>query len=429
MANAMPVTRIRCWGCGEQVPLKFGGGTCPSCGVSLATPAFDGHARGVAQARADEERRLQELACERQQVAARNARWGVLRRLPFVPSRRRLVALDAHIAAAHEAIAARADELGELARARYYASGWFRATGMALYPDVADEQALAVNPFRAVRYDSAGAFLVDVRLKTMEQRGVYGEYLVFDMLDAAIARGELGEAQLLRGLYVPDRTAAARDPYGTSFTEEIDILLATQRRLYIIEVKSLRRRIEVRTSRFGDRLEVHAIPYRRGGKLAREDEHIDKGPSQNHRHVWALVHELAGEVPRSALVNLTVYVDNRGFAMEAEQGVGGDYVATTSAGPQQVLRVVADIEASCSPRWYVDELDELVRLLDMRYADVDGSKAEAHRRSMEIRSRRPYTGAHASDRLEKERQRGRRDTGGPARSRDAELERMLREYR
>lgn len=89
MGNKAPITRAVCWKCGTQVPLRYGGDICPACGARLRSIDYDDAARKTATLRIDREKRLNALDVDRLEAEADNARWGVLRKLPFLPSRRR----------------------------------------------------------------------------------------------------------------------------------------------------------------------------------------------------------------------------------------------------------------------------------------------------------------------------------------------------
>lgn len=433
MGGKTPITRAICWSCGAQVPLRHGGGACPACGARLRSIDYDGAARAAVAMRIDKEKRLNALVQDRLEAQGRNARWGVLGRLPFLPSRRRLAAIEEERVSVLAEIRALADRSRELAAARYYMGPWYRSTGMCLRCDAPGSDGFKRNPLEAAYYDSEGAFHIKAKRNTREQRGVFGEYLVFERLSTALEQGDGISGHLLRGLYVPDFSSCERDPFGASYTEEIDLLLATARALYVIEVKNLRGSISVRSQKFRDRYEVEVTPPRPPAGGPGADRHADRGPSQNHRHVCALRHGLEGRVAGEAIVNLVVYVDNGGgFAMDAPQGLGGGHIATTGAGEHELLDVIRGIEACMPVRWDGAELAELAALLDAEYSDVDGSKAEAHRRARELHARapRPCGASGRSHRVRAKHGQGCDMGRSPARyRRDDELERMMRRLR
>lgn len=433
MGGKVPISRAICWACGAQVPLRHGGGACPACGARLCSVDYDDAARDAVAMRIDKERRLNALVQDRLEAQRRNERWGVLGRLPFLPSRRRLAAIEKERIAVLAEIRALAGRSRELASARYYMGPWYRATGMYLRCDAPGSDGFKRNPLEAAYYDSEGAFHIRAKRKTKEQRGVFGEYLVFEQLSSALEQDGGISGHLLRALYVSDASSCERDPYGSSFTEEIDLLLATARALYVIEVKNLRGFISVRPQRFHDRYEVEVASLRAGTGGSGAERHTDRGPSQNHRHVCALRHGLEGRVPDEAIVNLVVYVDNGGgFVMDAPQGLGGGYIATTGAGEQGLLDVIRAIEGRMPVRWDGTELAELATFLDAEYSDVDGSKAEAHRRAREMHARAPHPcgGSAPSHRTRAKHGQGRGVGQRAARyRRDDELERMMRRLR
>lgn len=433
MDGKAPISRAVCWGCGEQIPLKHGGDACPLCGVRLRSMDYDRAALDIVSTRIEKEKRLNALVQDRLEAEAMNARWGVLRKLPFLPSRRRINAVERERAAVLAEIKALAGRSRELASARYYMGPWYRATGSYLRDDAPCGDNLGCNPLESAYYDSKGVFRVKTRLKNKTQRGVFGEYLVFEQLATALERDGGLSGRLLRSLYIPDFSSCERDPYGAHFTEEVDLLLATARALYVIEVKNLRGSITVRQQRFLDRYEVEVVSPGGSGAASGSNVHIDRAPSQNHRHVCALRHALEGRVPHDAIVNLSVYVDNcGGFAMDAPQGLGGAYIATTGAGEHNVLEVIRAVEGGALVRWGEDELAELVTFLDFEYSDVDGSKAEAHRWSREMRARAPRPSGSRGKPQRSHGSHGKgRGSGVPMGryARDAELERMIRRLR
>lgn len=132
-------------------------------------------------------------------------------------------------------------------------------------------------------------------------------------------------------------------------------------------------------------------------------------------------------------MNLVVYVDNRdGFTMDAPQGLGGAHIATTGAGGHSLLNVIRAIEWRMPVKWDEKGLADLVALLDAEYSDVDGSKAEAHRRAREMHAQapRPRGTSGRPYRVRSKRGRGRDANQRPARyKRDDELERMMRRLR
>lgn len=278
MSGKAPVSRAACWGCGAQVPLRYGGGVCPSCGARLRTIDYDAAAVDIVSARVEKERRLNALVQARLEAEEKNARWGVLRGLPILPSRRRLKAIEGERVAVLAEVQGLANHARELASARYYMGEWYRTTGMHLRCDAPGRDGFDRNPLEAAHYDNEGVFHVKTRLKTKVLRGVFGEYVVFERLAAALERGDLPFGRVLRALYIPDFSSCERDPYGMNFTEEIDMLLVTSRALYVIEVKNLRGSITVRRQKFLDRYEVEVAPPAGSGSTSHSGVHLDRGP-------------------------------------------------------------------------------------------------------------------------------------------------------
>lgn len=197
MSGKAPVSRAACWGCGAQVPLRYGGGVCPSCGARLRTIDYDAAAVDIVSARVEKERRLNALVQAHLEAEEKNARWGVLRGLPILPSRRRLKAIEGERVAVLAEVQGLANHARELASARYYMGEWYRTTGMHLRCDAPGRDGFDRNPLEAAYYDNEGVFHVKTRLKTKVLRGVFGEYVVFERLAAALERGDLPFGRVL----------------------------------------------------------------------------------------------------------------------------------------------------------------------------------------------------------------------------------------
>ncbi|MFR3451436.1 MAG: nuclease-related domain-containing protein [Collinsella sp.] len=133
-----------------------------------------------------------------------------------------------------------ANHARELASARYYMGNGTERRECTCAGDAPGRDGFDRNSLEAAYYDNEGVFHVKTRLKTKVLRGVFGEYVVFERLAAALERGDLPFGRVLRALYIPDFGSCERDPYGANFTEEVDMLLVASRALYVIEVKNLR---------------------------------------------------------------------------------------------------------------------------------------------------------------------------------------------
>ncbi len=434
MNGNAPITRVICWTCGDRVPVKYGGSACPSCGAMLVSSAYDAAAQRLVSQRVTLERDLNALICAHDEAERANTRWGRLRVLPFLPSRRKLRRLEGKQAAVRAQVDEVTHRLRDLASARYYMGGWYRATGIGLRCDASTASGFDRNPFAGASYDSVGVFQLRTKLGTKALRGIFGEYCVFSLLDGALGEGDIGAGCLLRSLYIPDYSSPERDRYGASFTEEIDLLLMTSRALYVIEVKNLRGDITVRPQRFCDRYDIEVAPRGKSARSPAPNLRTDRGPSQNHRHLCALAHALEGIVDRRAFVNLVVYVDNGfEFIMETPQGLGGAYIATTGQGNANVIETIKSIECAREQIWSMAEVEAISAMIDARYSDVDGSKAETHQRMCEMRARAPRVGrgggTYRSHSKRSKKFGGAQAYPGAHGGRDAELERMLRKLR
>ena len=427
MNAKMPVTRISCWQCGATVPLKGVVAGCPVCGARLQTRDYDAAARTLVEDHGDAVREMASLRKELKDAVAKNNRWRPFGRFPLLPSRRRMVQLEREIATLESREASINAEIEKMAHARYYASRWFRASGVYLRSDISGVSRDTPNPFKSVRYGEGAVFQVRTSLRTKEQRGVFGEYLVFDKLSSAIDAGKFGNANLLRMLYIPDRTDIRRDPFGVAFTEELDMLLVTERFIWVIEVKNLRKAIRVERNKCNDRrYRVSAVPVSSKGEMIENAAHDDRAPVQNHRHVRAL-REVLASADAASVRSLIVYVDNCGFTMTAPQGLGGTWIASTQSGANNLVDVLVNAESGEKLIRGGEEVAALSDELALAYSDVDGSKALEHARTLEIR-RRVSSGAGASSGFTREN--GKKACGKTrVYRRDDELERMIRKAR
>lgn len=385
-----PRTRFICWNCGQAVPLKFSGRACPNCGAPLTAMAYDAYAQRLAKQRVELEREAHKLQAKLEVATKKNARWGILKKLPFLPSRRAIEELTPQIEQYWTEVSNLARK-SRLAPDRYYASEWFRQSRCFLRDDTPDPQVKANNPFKTPHYDQDGVFHMLPARDNSWQRGEYGEYVVVSLLADAIEAGKLGHARLLWHLYVPVRQRSRpHESLGIERTDEIDIVLLTTRGLYSVEVKSLHSHIEVRLDNYKDAYCVTATPIGREGRPLADRSMVDVGIAQNAAHVSSLRAELADRVAPQRVFNVTTYTSHCGFEMHAPQGFGDAYVATTSECSENVLRVIQGIEQGMDAYWTDAQVDELADQLSVSYADPDGSKRANHAKVIRA-SREPPT--------------------------------------
>lgn len=390
MGGKLPRTRFTCWGCGKDVPLKYSGKACPNCGAPLTPRAYDHRAKELTAQRHEVELELSRDLNELSAAAERNARWGILGRLPFLPSRRTMKRLTKRSQQLREQISEMALKT-RLGADRYYASEWFRQSQRFLRADTPDPRVNKHNPFKTPYYDQDGMFHMLPDGSDCWKRGEFGEYVVFSLLSDAIEDGTLGHARLLWHLYIPSGQYAETH---AERTDEVDIVLLTTHGLYSIEVKSLHSFIEVRPDSFWDTYLVTATAATRDGRRIEGQSTVSKGVGQNASHVKALRDELAGVVPPSRIFNVTVYTNHCDFEMLAPQGLHDAYVTTTSECPENVIDVIRLIERKTGTRWSDVQVDELADQLSIAYADPDGSKQAEHAKAMEMAKERKA--AHAS---------------------------------
>jgi hypothetical protein len=382
MGSKKPRTRITCWNCLQKVPIKYSGEACPNCGAPLTPKAYDARARELATQRRAFESELSKLQRQLNMAIRKNNRWGMLKNLPLLPSRRAIDELTPNTQQLREKIAELSHKRG-FPFDRYYASEWFRQSRCFLRVNTSDPKVNASNPFGKPYYDQDGIFHMRVHRDNTWKRGVYGEYVVFSLLEEAIDAGELGPARLLWHLYIPTKQRLrSRGKAGIECTDEIDIALLTTHGLYSIEVKSLYCLIEVRPDSYQDGYSVITTRVGENGQPLTDKRAVDKGVAQNAGHVRALEEELAGFVPEGHVFNVTAYANSCGFEMSVSQGIGGAYVATTSEGPQNIVDVIRLIEGREETCWTKEQVDELADRMSIAYTDPDGSKREEHVKSI-----------------------------------------------
>ncbi|MGN0076286.1 MAG: nuclease-related domain-containing protein [Parafannyhessea sp.] len=366
----------------KAVPLKFSGQACPSCGAPLTARAYDARARELATQRHKVERELDGLRVQLDKETKKNDRWGIIKKLPFLPSRRTISELTPQIQGLKEKIA----KLARKARFgpdRYYASEWFRQSRCFLLDDTPDPRVKSGNPFKTACYDQNGTFYIVPDGSNTWKRGAYGEYVVFSLLDDAIAAGAFGHARLLWHLYIPARQRLrASQVNGLECTDELDIVLLTNRGLYSIEVKSLHSSIVVQLDNYREAYCVIATPVITDGQHQAEKSVVDKGVDQNAAHVRSLREELLGIVPSQCIFNVTTYANHCGFEMQVPQGLQCAYIASTADCPENIVKVIRGIEQKEKAVWIDSQVDKLADRLSVDYGDPDGSKRTEHAKTL-----------------------------------------------
>lgn len=377
----MPRTRIVCWNCLQDVPIRFGGMKCPNCGALLTPKAYDARAAELAGERHAIEHDLGRLMSLLDMANRKNERWGRLKTFPLLPSYRAIKKLEPQTELLKEQVAELASK-ARLGPDRYYASEWFRQSRCFLRADTPDPKVNETNPFKTAYYDQNGIFHMLPDSRNAWKRGKFGEYVVFESLAAAMEGGVFGHARLLWHLYIPvQQHGRMRDTAYPERTDEIDIVLITTHGLYSIEVKSLHSVISVQTDSYRDAYSVILSPC--GADVPQDvTRTADRGIEQNAAHVRALKKELAGSVPPQRIFNVTAYTNHCGFEMHAPQGLGGAFVATTSGCEQNIVDVIRLVESAEEACWTDAEVDGLADELALAYTDPDGSKRADHAKAM-----------------------------------------------
>lgn len=259
------------------------------------------------------------------------------------------------------------------AASRYAASLWFRETHTPLSALQGVHSAL-----KCATYSERGAHKVAANYGS-ENRGRYGEYVVFDALASALERGDFGHARLAADIFIPSHSTAGIDP---SYTE-IDMLLITERSIYVIEAKNLYSEVDCV---FKKRDGCYKVYVRQGHnrKLVNAPRREDRGPSQNEKHCRALLRNRA-DLYANEIVNIVTYLARFGFQPPKQQGKNRVYLTTIDENSSADARLLVSAHERESPiRRTPEEVDALFDDIVRRYADQTGSKRAEHVQRAEV---------------------------------------------
>lgn len=382
---------IMCWNCGSHIPvdeLRCSGRamSCPTCGAPLNEEEYDRAAKtlllGIESTKAeskDVEQRIDALE-------KKLAKWGILGKIPFLPARKRLVALSASAADLDSQKKASRRNLRLLALARYHVSDWFRATRIPLRTSARDSA--FGNPWFSLRKDGGVRFdcLDDSgnRKRATWARAHYAEYRAFEQVNSIVKAGKLGHCRLLAGLYVP-YDEDPRQKYNKHIRyNEIDLLLVTTGAIVVVEVKRTTRNVSVDFDHWKNRYEaVRICPAADGGE--RGVPEADWAPQQNAAHCRTVANTNVYSIDPDSVASLIVYASSPQVKIRAEQGLGATptyFSALDGEGPTLETSLKAACE-SVPPVRSDYEVDIVADELFARFRDVDGSKARVHRARIE----------------------------------------------
>ena len=319
---------------------------------------------------------------------ARNAKLGILRKIPLFPSRREIARLTGELTSLHKNIDTLSNKLKQLATARYYISRWFRLTGVPLC-DLGKPGATA---FGTPRYELGRKGTVRFNCKFKKRwkslRGYvdshYAEYETFCAIQRIVDSGALGHARLLANLIVPYDEDEQQRYNKHVRAHEIDAVLVTERSIVVVEVKNTWMAV---TIDYNKQSRKHHIV--RSGITKHGDqfgtECSDYSVSQVVAHCWTLADADVYSIGSDSMCGLVVYEGSPEIRLRCGQGEGRPsiYFAALNHNEPSLEIALRAAVFSHAPVRSPAEVDAVADELFARYADLDGSKLEAHCRRIE----------------------------------------------
>lgn len=417
------VNAIICWKCSREIPLSHAGDRCPLCGAILSEQAYEERAGALLFKQSDLGTQIGMASEQLASAKERNARLGLLRNLPFLPSRRLITRLESSISSMRQESQQISASLKHLAVARYYVSRWYRHTGWTL----CDLGRPGSSPFGSPRFALGRKGTVRFTCKPAHYpqklsgylEACYAEYLTFCEIQRVVDTGALGCARLLANLVI-DYDDDELQRYNKHVrAHEIDAVLVTERAVVTIETKRTWMSV---TADYDSRRRRHRIIRTKvnnsGEPYGLEQE--DRSVGQIVSHCHTLLQTGIYSIDRPSVVGLVVYAGTPHLNVRCEQGSGRPPIflaSLESHGPslEEVLRTAV---LSCEVKRSAAEVDAVADELFACYADLDGTKLRAHRERIarDALVRRAPTISPK-----------RRSLGAPGN--DKELERMLAELR
>ena len=414
---------IICWNCSREIPLHSAGDYCPHFGTTLSERAYDERAGELLREMSDLGTQIGRTSEQLVTARRRNERLGPLRNLPFLPSHKLVASLEFSLIDMRRETQRISSTLKQLATARYYASSWHHLTGWPL----CDLGKPGSSPFGTPRYAlgrkgmarfTCKATKYPKRLKERLEAS-YAEYETFCKIQRIVDDGSLGYARLLANLvicYDDDE----RQRYNKHVrAHEVDAVLITERSIIVIETK--RTWMDV-TADYDPRQGRHRVIRTKVDKDGTPFgvEQADGSVSQVVAHCHTLSRTGTYSVGPESLEGLIVYAGTPHLKVRCEQGSGTPaiYLASLEGNGPTLEEMLREAVCSHEVERSAAEVDAVADELFARYADLDGSKLQAHReriaRDAVIRSVPSATPK-------------KRALGAP--SNDEELERMIAELR
>lgn len=350
---------ITCWRCRRKIGLGAARRSCPKCGAELSVARYDGQARKVGN-----------------EASLLRARAEALRESG---------AASDEIERVDDEAASRLNLLKTLAEGRYYCDEWFRQTGMPLAHGRVESEVPVLN----VTYDAEGRFKAEGNPRSVRSRGGYSEYEVYEALRDAASRGAFGHSRLLAHLFIPRE----RGSRGALSSAELDLVLVTEHKVYVIEVKGARCAVASWKDEGALRLVLETYPVDGEGRACGEPER-STAVSQVWGHRCALRGQALQGVSTSEITPVIVFPQCTEMRLLDGQGKSGIFVCSLG-GEQDVVEVLAREDARTAVRHTPNEVDGIANRLAVQYGDPDGSRARLHVGEINLSRRLGATGEGA----------------------------------
>lgn len=333
---------ITCWRCHRKIGLGAAGRSCPKCGAELSVARYDERAREVGR-----------------EASLLRARAEALRETGAAPD---------EIERVDDEVAARLNLLKTLAEGRYYCDEWFRQTGMPLAHGRMESEVPVLN----VTYDAEGRFKAEGNPRSKRSKGGYSEYEVYEALREASRRGAFGHSRLLAHLFIP-REGGGR---GALSAAELDLVLVTEHKVYVIEVKGARCAVASWKDEGALRLVLETYPVDDEGRACGEPER-STAVSQVWGHRCALRGQKIQGVSTAEITPVIAFPHCTEMRLLDGQGKSGFFICSLG-GEQDIVEVLARENARTAVRHTPNEVDGIANRLAVQYGDPDGSKARRH---------------------------------------------------
>lgn len=364
--------RVLCPACGIKIDLKpLAGGPypfrCPSCGCELAEARYDARARELEHAN-DEAKVVIDAA---KSLEAQVEQAGLLRRLYL---KARLALGRRKLEGTREQFKNGRALMARLAEGRYYASQWYRATGVRrdFFPDAKPDERYRLKPCCI-----DGAFVVVPADDRPLSRGIVGEWRVFEALRQRCEdpKSPLYGSRLAANLFLPvaSRSLPRRSGTPAPLWRQVDTVLFTEVGAFVFEVKSKRAKVKVH-KRFSS---IDACD--RKGKFRSETWML----RQCAMHADSL-EEVVDGLTLDDVYEVSDFVEPLAFeTAEPDFSEGNVYVGALGCGGVESFVAIIERKVAVLRKQGVDVMsaercEELARDLAVRYGDLERGKMHRH---------------------------------------------------